>query len=222
MFVAPGRALFTGWSRPPGLQAEGLFYRNPGPPVSHGGRLLEDGVGVEVSFNRYAHRTQRAGAGTVPPLQQECWPESRAAAIIVLCHRLYFKSRFSSMCVCLRVCVESFLTFFFFLLVFAKYQNTKKKCSINQHSCSLIGFPSHRSWPGKVFPVLAIRGQCYIWRLHGGADWRLAVRHLHSQRHDAHQQTSTLLLSFQLIVKNNYKCVIIILLQPYVFFYCVF
>lgn len=50
---------------PPGLQAEGLFYRNPGPPVSHGGGLLEDGVGVEVPFNRYAHRTQREGAGTV-------------------------------------------------------------------------------------------------------------------------------------------------------------
>ena len=50
---------------PPGLQAEGLFYRNPGPTVSHSGGLLEDGVGVEVSFNRYAHRTQREGAGTV-------------------------------------------------------------------------------------------------------------------------------------------------------------
>lgn len=48
---------------PPGLQAEGLFYRNPGPPVSHSGGLLEDGVGVEVPFNRYAHRTQREGAG---------------------------------------------------------------------------------------------------------------------------------------------------------------
>lgn len=50
---------------PPGLQAEGLFYRNPGPPVSHSGGLLEDGVGVEVSFNRYAYRTQRERAGTV-------------------------------------------------------------------------------------------------------------------------------------------------------------
>lgn len=50
---------------PPGLQAEGLFYRNPGPAVSHSGGLLEDGVGVEVPFNRYAHRAQREGAGTV-------------------------------------------------------------------------------------------------------------------------------------------------------------
>lgn len=50
---------------PTGLQAEGLFYRDPGPPVSHSGGLLEDGVGVEVSFNRYAHRAQREGAGTV-------------------------------------------------------------------------------------------------------------------------------------------------------------
>lgn len=50
---------------PPGLQAEGLFYRNPGPLVSHGGGLLEDGVGVEVSFNRYAHRAQRKRAGTL-------------------------------------------------------------------------------------------------------------------------------------------------------------
>lgn len=50
---------------PPGLQAEGLFYRNPGPTVSHSGGLLEDGVGVEMPFNRYAHRTQREGAGTV-------------------------------------------------------------------------------------------------------------------------------------------------------------
>lgn len=40
---------------PTGLQAEGLFYRDPGPPVSHSGGLLEDGVGVEVPFNRYAH-----------------------------------------------------------------------------------------------------------------------------------------------------------------------
>lgn len=57
--------LFTGMICPAGLQAEGLFYRNPGPTVSHSGGLLEDGVGVEVSFNRYAHRTQREGAGTV-------------------------------------------------------------------------------------------------------------------------------------------------------------
>lgn len=50
---------------PTGLQAEGLFYRDPGPPVSYSGGLLEDGVGVEVPFNRYAHRAEREGAGTV-------------------------------------------------------------------------------------------------------------------------------------------------------------
>ncbi|MEQ2161188.1 hypothetical protein GOODEAATRI_007253, partial [Goodea atripinnis] len=55
----------NGFYAPNRLQAEGLFYRNPGPPVSHCGGLLEDGVGVEVSLNRYAHRTQRKGAGTV-------------------------------------------------------------------------------------------------------------------------------------------------------------
>lgn len=49
---------------PLGLPAEGLFYRNPGPAVSHSGGLLEDGVGVEVSLDRYAHRAQREGAGT--------------------------------------------------------------------------------------------------------------------------------------------------------------
>lgn len=78
---------------PPGLQAEGLFYRNPGPPVSHSGGLLEDGVGVEVSFNRYAHRTQREGAGTV---RHSCkstgWEVElhilETVFFIPLCHRL--------------------------------------------------------------------------------------------------------------------------------------
>lgn len=83
---------------PPGLQAEGLFYRNPGPPVSHSGGLLEDGVGVEVSFNRYAHRTQREGAGTV---WCSCRLESGVAHFkqsFFLCYVILFHAL--AVCVC--------------------------------------------------------------------------------------------------------------------------
>lgn len=74
---------------PPGLQAEGLFYRNPGPPVSHSGGLLEDGVGVEVSFNRYAHRTQREGAGTVQRSRKSTGRGVELCALYIpLCHCL--------------------------------------------------------------------------------------------------------------------------------------
>lgn len=44
---------------------------------------------------------------------------------------------------------------------------------------------------GKVLPVLATRGQCYIWRLHRGADCRHAVWDLQCQRPGAHLQAST-------------------------------
>lgn len=40
-----------------------------------------------------------------------------------------------------------------------------------------------------MLPVLAIRGQCNIWRLHCGADWRYIMWNLHSQRHGGHVQT---------------------------------
>lgn len=80
MFVAISSVVYR-MICPPGLQAEGLFYRNPGPPVSHSGGLLEDGVGVEVSFNRYAHRTQREGAGRV-----RCFNTSAVELHIWLCH----------------------------------------------------------------------------------------------------------------------------------------
>lgn len=48
-----------------GLPTEGLFHRHPGATGTHGGRLLEDGVGVEVPHGRDADGGpgERAGQG---------------------------------------------------------------------------------------------------------------------------------------------------------------
>lgn len=46
-----------------GLQTEGLLHRHSGPSPTHGGGLLEDGVGMEVSLHCHAHRAPGEGAG---------------------------------------------------------------------------------------------------------------------------------------------------------------
>lgn len=46
-----------------GLQTEGLLHRHSGPSPPHRGRLLEDGVGMEMSLHRHAHGAPGEGAG---------------------------------------------------------------------------------------------------------------------------------------------------------------
>ncbi|XP_061561698.1 receptor-type tyrosine-protein phosphatase epsilon isoform X3 [Phycodurus eques] len=48
-----------------GIPTEGLLHRHAGPAAAHRGGLLEDGVGVEVSLHRHAHRAPGEGAGQV-------------------------------------------------------------------------------------------------------------------------------------------------------------
>lgn len=52
-----------------GLPAEGLLHRHPGAPGAHSGGLLEDGLGVEVPYDRDADRGpgERAGQGAAQP-----------------------------------------------------------------------------------------------------------------------------------------------------------
>lgn len=47
-----------------GVQTEGLFHRDAGSSVKHGGGFLENGLGVEVSLDRNADRTTGARSGT--------------------------------------------------------------------------------------------------------------------------------------------------------------
>ena len=55
-------------SRPfEGLPAEGLLHRHPGAPGTHGGGLLEDGLGVEVPRDRDADRSPGERAGQRRP-----------------------------------------------------------------------------------------------------------------------------------------------------------
>lgn len=51
-----------------GLQTEGLLYCHPGPSLTHSGRFLEDGVGVEMSLHCHAHRAPGEGAGKLQQL----------------------------------------------------------------------------------------------------------------------------------------------------------
>lgn len=189
MFVPPSNAVY--WMIfPPGLQAEGLFYRDPGPPVSHSGGLLEDGVGVEVSFNRYAHRTQRKRAGTVCcSCKSRLHVEKQSYSLeqfIFFCYFLIFgifENKSNHMHV-LNV-FEIFLFYYYYYYVRWKHETKMRNPPVKCDVIFIWPFP-----PGKVFPVLAIRGQCNIWRLHFGADWRYTVWHLYFERLGAHLQTS--------------------------------
>lgn len=82
----------------------------------------------------------------------------------------------------------------FFIVFCGAHWKYRTKIGYKSVKCNLIVFPSDLSSTGKVFPVLAIRGQCNIWRLYCGADWRFAVWNLYSQRHGAHLQTSEYIL----------------------------
>lgn len=53
-----------------GLQTEGLLHRHSGPSPPHRGRLLEDGVGMEMSLHRHAHGAPGEGAGEQPKAPQ--------------------------------------------------------------------------------------------------------------------------------------------------------
>ena len=47
-----------------GLPAEGLLHRHTGPAVPHGGGLLEDDVGLELSLNRHADGAEGERTGS--------------------------------------------------------------------------------------------------------------------------------------------------------------
>lgn len=53
-----------------GLQTEGLLHCHSGPSYAYRGRLLEDGVGMEMSFHRHADWAPGEGAGEQPWLPE--------------------------------------------------------------------------------------------------------------------------------------------------------
>lgn len=70
-----------------GLQTEGLLHRHSGPAPPHRGRLLEDGVGMEMSLHRHAHGAPGEGAGEQPPSTSQSSPNISAFNIVFRCYR---------------------------------------------------------------------------------------------------------------------------------------
>lgn len=70
-----------------GLQTEGLLHRHSGPSPPHRGRLLEDGVGMEMSLHRHAHGAPGEGAGEQPRSTWRWRPNISAFNVASWCYR---------------------------------------------------------------------------------------------------------------------------------------